>query len=190
MEITSMDSFDDNEETIGPGWKALQDSIENLRSGFTNLCDSLTMIVNIENKNVLSTGSFVIPETSRILLEKETKFIEQFRKQVTQYKRIELDGGEHAPEYVNLYKKLVNGINNSIAMLSEGIIKQLNLKTQAHHLTVEENKKLNFDNIKKDTECLQTSTKYADLNGKLNTMNVKCTKLEEQLQRKSEEIAQ
>ena len=174
----------------GMGWKNLQSSLEKLRINFTNLCDALSTIVTLEHHKVFNAGNFAVEETSRIILVEETKFIEKFREQVKCYKREEIEGGDHVPEYVTLYKTLVNGINNSIAELLVGLNEQLALKTQAHSMVLQENKKLNAKIVEKDKECTEMTSKRNTLVTEKNTINARSNKLEQQLQQKNCEIAQ
>ena len=131
----------------GPGWRHLKASIERLRENFTVLCDSLEVIVNLENTKLIATGRVEIPDTSLRILGKEQQFVAKFQEKVSHVARIRIDAGADnenvistTPEYAKLYMKLNEHLQTSIETLCCELKEQLTQKTAAAQAVLEENK--------------------------------------------------
>lgn len=185
-------SFSDDEDAFveGPGWEELKKSVEKLTENFKLVSEALTMIVNIENAKLVSNGRAVIPDTHRRILQNEVKFIEKFKGKLNGYKRSELAQDENSPEYVGLYKTLTSSVNDHVDVLLSEITKQITVKTSAENELIAENKKLMESNKDLDDKQMKENISHEKTKAELNTMRVRSNKLQEQVEAKTNEIAQ
>lgn len=174
----------------GPGWRHLKASIDKIRENFTVLCDSLEVIVNLENTKLIATGRVEIPDTSQRILGKELQFIAKFREKLALVKCVAMEAGDITPEYAKMYIALNDHMQSSIKSLCDELTDQLALKTKSAQTVLTENKKMLVEIQTKDKLLLSEQRRCEMLNGEKNTLTARCKVLEKQIEEKNNEIKQ
>ena len=184
-------SFEDTVDIFqGPGWRHLKASIEKLRNNFAILCDSLEVIVNLENTKLIGTGRVEIPDTSKRILGKEQQFIAQFREKIEHIKYVVVDAGDVTPEYAKLYISLNDHLQTCIKTLCHELKEQLMLKTKSAQVVLTDNKKMMVEIQEKDRLLMSEQRRCETVNGEKNTLAARCKVLEKQIEEKNTKIQQ
>ena len=188
---TRSKSFEATEDIFqGPGWRHLKASINKLRENFTILCDSLEVIVNLENAKLIATGRVEIPDTSQRILGKEQQFIAKFREKIGHVKCTVIESGDITPEYAKMYIALNDHMQSSIKTLCQELKDQLALKTKSAETVLTENKKMLVEIQEKDKLLMSEQRRCETVNVEKNTLAARCKVLERQIGEKNTKIQQ
>lgn len=185
-----MDSSDEEDVIVGPGWAQIKLSINQLQENLNMLCETLNLAVDIENIKQTSTRRVEIRDSSRRILDKQAQFMEKFKEKLESFKCTSIDGGESELEYIETYITLTRQVDTSISTLLDGVVKQLSLKTDAEKKLSNEFATLEISFHQLESQIMKEKIRYDKLTAEVNVEKARCRKLEQQLVEKSNLVKQ